>query len=58
MTAELRNLLQEESRAGVQIGWDTVRGSHEEDDGLAVSLWMTDTGGPAKGAPLVPVGHK
>ena len=29
---------------GVQLGWDTVRGLQEEDDGVAVSFWMTDSG--------------
>ena len=42
---------------GVQIGWDTVGGLREEDDGVAMSFWMTDTDRPAEGAPLVPVGH-
>ena len=45
-------------RAGVQIGWDTVRGLQEEDDGVAVIFQMTDTGRPEEEAPIVPVGHK
>ena len=40
------------------MGWDTVRGLGEEDDGLAVSFRMMDTGQPEKKAPIVPVGHK
>ena len=48
----------EGKRTGVQLGWDTVRGLQEEDDGVAVSFRMTDTGGPAEEAPIVPVGHK
>ena len=43
----------EGNRAGVQIGRNTVRGLREEDDGVAVSLPMTDTGRPAEEAPLV-----
>ena len=35
---------QEGKRRGVQIGWDTVRGLREEDDGVAVSFRKTDTG--------------
>ena len=49
---------QERKRAGVQIGWDTVRGLQEEDDGVAVSFLMTDTGRPEEEALIVPVGHK
>ena len=45
-------------RTGVQLGWDTVRGLQEEDDGVAVSFWMTDSGRPDEEAPMVPVGHK
>ena len=45
-------------RTGVQLGWDTVRGLQEEDDGVAVSFRMTDTGRPDEEAPIVPVGHK
>ena len=48
---------QEGKRAGVQMGWDTVRGLQEEDEGVAVSFWMTDTGRPEE-VPIVPVGHK
>ena len=48
----------EGQRAGVQMGWDTVRGLQEEDDGVAVSFRMTDTGRPEEEAPIVPVGHK
>ena len=48
----------EGERAGVRIGWDMVRGLQEEDDGVAVSFWMTDTGQPEEEAPIVPVGHK
>ena len=33
-------------------------GLQEEDDGVAVSFWMTDSGRPDEEAPLVPVGHK
>ena len=49
---------QEGKRAGVQIGWDTVQGLQEVDDGVAVSFRMTDTGRPEEEAPIVPVGHK
>ena len=35
-----------------------MRGLPEEDDGVAVSFWMTDSGRPDEGAPIVPVGHK
>ena len=49
---------QEGKRAGVQIGWDTVQGLQEEDDGVAVSFRMTDTGRPEEEAPIVPAGHK
>ena len=45
----------EGSRAGVQIRWHTVRGLPEEDDRVAVSFRMTDTGRPAEEVPLVPV---
>ena len=48
----------EGKRIGVQLGWDTVRGLQEEDDGVAVSFRMTDTGRPDEEAPIVPVGHK
>ena len=48
----------EEHRTGVQLEWDTVRGLQEEDDGVAVSFWMTDAGRPDEEAPIVPVGHK
>ena len=48
---------QEGKRAGVRIGWDTVRGLQEEDEGVAVSFRMTDTGRPEEEAPIVPVGH-
>ena len=48
----------EGNRTGVQLGWDTVRGLQEEDDGVAVSFRMTDTGRPDEEAPIVPVGHK
>ena len=43
---------------GVQSGWDTVRGLQEEDDGVAVSFWMTDAGRLDEKVPIVPVGHK
>ena len=43
---------------GVQLGWDTVQGLQEEDDGVAVSFRMTDAGRPDEEAPIVPVGHK
>ena len=49
---------QEGESVGVQIGWDTVRGLQEEDDGVAVSFRMTDTGRPEEKAPIVPLGHK
>ena len=45
-------------RTGVQLGWDTVRGLQEENDGVAVSFWMTDAGRPDEEAPIVPVGHR
>ena len=48
----------EGQRTGVQLGWDTVRGLQEEDDGVAVSFRMTNAGGPDREAPIVPVGHK
>ena len=40
------------------MGWDTVRGLQEEDEGVTVSFRMTDTGRPEEQAPIVPVGHK
>ena len=43
---------------GVQLGCNTVRGLQEEDDGVAESFWMTDSGRPDEEAPIVPVGHK
>ena len=49
---------QEGKRAGVQMGWDTVRGLQEEERGVAVSFRMTDEGQPEEEAPIVPVGHK
>ena len=49
---------QEGKRAGVQIGWDTVRGLQEEDDEMALSFRMMDTGRPEEEAPIVPVGYK
>ena len=49
---------QEGKRAGVQMGSDTVRGLQEEDEGVAVSFRMTDTGRSKEEAPIVPVGHK
>ena len=48
----------EGKRTAVQSGGDTVRGLQEEDDGVAVSFRMTDTGRPDEEAPIVPVGHK
>ena len=48
----------EGQRIGVQLGWDTVRGLQEEDDGVAVSFRMTDVGRPDEEAPIGPVGHK
>ena len=48
----------EEKRTGVQLGWDTVRGLQADDDQVAVSFRMTDTGTPDEEAPIVPVGHK
>ena len=35
-----------------------MRGLQEEDDGVAMSFWMTDSGRPNEEAPIVPVGHK
>ena len=35
-----------------------MRALREEDDGVAVSFRMTDTGRPEEEAPIVPVGHK
>ena len=32
----------EGKRTGIQLGWDTVRGLQEEDDGVAVSFRMMD----------------
>ena len=49
---------QEGKRAGVQIGWDTVQGLQEEDEGVAVSFRMTDTARPEEEAPIVPVDHR
>ena len=49
---------QQGKRRGVQIGWNTVRGLQEEDDGVVVSFWLTDTGRPEEEVPIVPVGHK
>ena len=40
------------------MGWDTVRGLQEEDEGVAVSFRKADTGRPEEEAPIVPVGHK
>ena len=40
------------------MGWDTIRGLQEENEGLAVSFRMADTGRPEEEAPIVPVGHK
>ena len=48
----------EGKRTGVQLGWDTVRGLQEEDDGVAVTFRMTDTGRSDEEAPIVPVGHE
>ena len=48
----------EGQRTGLQLGWDTVRGLQEEDDGVAVSFRMTDARRPDEEAPVVPVGHK
>ena len=48
----------EGKKTGVQLGWDTVRGLQEEDDGVAVSFRMTDAGRPDEEAPIVLVGHK
>ena len=47
----------EGKRTGIQIGWDTVRVLQEEDEGMAASFRMTNTGGPAEEVPLPPVGH-
>ena len=38
------------------MGWDTVRGLQEEDDGVAVSFRLTNSGGPEEEAPIVLVG--
>ena len=35
-----------------------MRGLQEEDDGVAVSFRMTDTGKPNEEAPILPMGHK
>ena len=35
-----------------------MRGLQEEDDGVAVSFWMTDSGRPNEEAPIVPVGKQ
>ena len=57
--AEVRRGEEKEGkRTGVQLGWDTVLGLQEEDDGVAVSFWMKDSGRPDEEAPIVPVGHK
>ena len=40
------------------MGWDTVWGLQEEDEGVALSFRMRDTGRPEQEAPIVPVGHK
>ena len=40
----------EGKRTGVQLGWHTVRGLQEEEDGVAVSFWMTDSGGARRGS--------
>ena len=50
--------VQERENTGVCIGWDTVRGLQEGDDGVTVSFWMTDTGRPEEEAPIVAVDHK
>ena len=49
---------QERKRTGVQIVWTTLRWLQEEEEGVAVSFRMTDTGRPEEEAPIVPVGHK
>ena len=49
---------QEGKRTGVRMAWDTVWGLQEEDEGVAVSFRMTDTGRPEEEAPIVPVGHR
>ena len=49
---------QEGKRTEVQIGWDTVRGLQQEDDGVALSFRMTETGRPEEEAPIVAVGRK
>ena len=38
--------------------WGPVLQLQKEDDGVAVSFWITDTGRPEEEAPIVPVGHK
>ena len=45
-------------RTGVQMGCDRVRGLQEEEEGVAVSFQMTDTGRSEEEAPIVPVNHK
>ena len=42
---------------GGPIGWDTVRGLREVDEGVAGSFRMTDTGRLAEEEPLVLAGH-
>ena len=48
----------EGSMAGVKIGWDTVKGLQEEDDGVAVSFQNTDMGHLTEEAAMVPLGHQ
>ena len=45
-------------RAGVQVGWDTVRWLQEHDNEDAVSFRMSDAGRPAGEEPLIPLGDK
>ena len=40
----------EGKRTGVQLGWDTVWGLQEEDDGVSVSFWMMDSGEVRRGS--------
>ena len=49
---------QQGKTTGVRMGSNTGRGLREEDDGLAMSFRLTDTGPPEEEAPIVPVGHK
>ena len=43
--------------AGVQMGWDMVRGLREEDECVAINFRVFDTGLLGEEAPLIAVGH-